>query len=105
MECDSLPAPARRPDLPMRRRERLHHREDEWRRVVLEVERERDRHALGALAAHERAVGPGAAEVADQLDAAGERVLLDTKAVAGRDLAGRRAEGQHLRQRPAVTEQ
>src|SRR4051794_29404861 len=41
------------PDSPMRRRERLHHREDEWRGVVLEVHRERDRHALGALAADE----------------------------------------------------
>lgn len=66
----------------MRCRERLHHREDEWRRVVLEVHRERARHALGALAADERAVGPGAAEVPDQLDAAGDGVLLDAKVVA-----------------------
>lgn len=56
---------------PRRRRERLHHRDDKWRRVVLEVQRERDRRGPGALAADERAGGAGAAEMADQLDADG----------------------------------
>ena len=89
----------------MRRREHLHHREDERRRVVLEVQRERDRRALGALAPDERAVGPGAAEVADQLATAGKHVLLDARPVSGRDLAQHRAQGQHLLQRAAITEQ
>src|SRR3954468_24156801 len=105
MERAGLPARARRPASLMRRRERLHHREDERGRVVLEVQRESDRCALRALAADERAVGPGAAEVADQLDPARGPVLLDAEAVSGDDLARRRTEGEHLLQRPAVTEQ
>lgn len=64
-------------DLPMRRAERLQRRYGERGRVVLCVEGKRQRHAQWPHAADERAVAGRAAEVADQLDATGQGVLLE----------------------------
>src|SRR5215218_4628205 len=93
-------------ELWMRCRERLHGRDDQWRRVVLRVEGERHRHTQGTHAADEGAIPGGAAEVAQQLDAARQGVLLDAEAVAGQATGAlRRGQVEHLAERCPIAEQ